>query len=807
LYGSALHIAARGADGFNAPAVQHGAAHKPELALRTVSTLSRRWLSRFIQPHILFPALMLLILGMLWSSVFYLLAVKRAAAEREAAVLMGELVETYEAQVVRSLREIDQTLRFIQYSYRPAQKPGELLRQLNERNILPPELLFAVSIADASGNIVASTRAPAQTNVANEDYFRVHRDKAADTLAIGQPPEAPTGEDQLHFTRRLSAADGSFAGAVMISVNADYFVSGYESAKLGKQGMLGILGLDGTFRVRRTGDNVHSGEKVNYDALVGETDPDLAEVVDLYTGLDGVPRYTGARELYGFPVAVVVGVSKAEQLAKVEQNQRSYVLWSSLASVLIVALLSLLGRMSWQLARSRQRETQATIEHAQRVEYLAFHDGLTDLPNRSLFSKLLIQNIAQAQRYKRQLAVLFLDLDRFKSINDTLGHHAGDELLREVARRLKSCLRESDTVARLGGDEFVVLLSELSEEKYAATVANKILIATAQPFVLLGNEFTVTASVGISTYPQDGMDEQTLTKNADIAMYHAKEQGKNNYQFFSETLGSDVFGRMALESGLRHALERGEFELHYQPKRNLHDGSVSGVEALLRWQHPDLGIVAPMQFISIAEETGLIVPIGKWVLKAACQQNMAWQQQGLVHLCIAVNLTPRQFFDEQLLPDLRAILEATGMPAHLLELEVTESLLMHDVEKAMRVLVGLKRAGIRIAIDDFGVGYSSLATLQRFPIDTVKIDRSFIRDAADSTGNETLTGAIIAMGRSLSLNIVAQGVETKEQVDYLRERACDELQGFYFDQPAPAEVLAELLRAQMHSGQQAGEDS
>ena len=297
-------------------------------------------------------------------------------------------------------------------------------------------------------------------------------------------------------------------------------------------------------------------------------------------------------------------------------------------------------------------------------------------------------------------------------------------------------------------------------------MAQKILSAVARPFVLLGQEFRVTASIGISTYPQDGLDEQTLTKNADIAMYQAKEEGKNNFQFYSEKLNANSLERLTLESSLRHALERNEFQLHYQAKRDIRSGRITGMEALLRWQHPDLGMVAPMQFIPVAEETGLIVPIGKWVLRTACLQNVAWQKQGLPHLSMAVNLTARQFFDENLLPDIASILKATGMDARLLELEITESLLMRDVEKTLRILTGLKDMGIRIAIDDFGIGYSSLSTLKQFPLDTIKIDRSFIRDVASVAEDKDLTEAIIAMGRTLSLTVVAQGVETKEQADF-----------------------------------------
>jgi EAL domain-containing protein (putative c-di-GMP-specific phosphodiesterase class I) len=321
----------------------------------------------------------------------------------------------------------------------------------------------------------------------------------------------------------------------------------------------------------------------------------------------------------------------------------------------------------------------------------------------------------------------------------------------------------------------------------------------AEPFALLGHEFRVTASIGISTYPHDGSDEQTLTKNADIAMYQAKEDGRNHYQFYSQKLNANSLERLTFESSLRHALERREFQLHYQPKRDMSSGRITGVEALLRWQHPDLGIVAPMRFIPLAEETGLIVPIGKWVLQTACAQNVAWQKQGLPRLSIAVNLTARQFGDESLLSDIAAVLEATGMEAALLEIEINESLLIRDVGGTLRILTALKALGVRIAIDDFGTGYSSISTLQRFPLDTVKIDRSFIRNFAAQTNTSDLTEAIVAMGKHLSLTVVAQGVETKEQADFLRKHACDELQGFYFNKPMPAAEFTALLSASVAS--------
>lgn len=756
-------------------------------------TAPRRWLSHATEPHILFPAIAVLMLGVIWGATLNLIKVERAAAARAAAVSVGELADTYEAQVGRVLREIGQTLKFVKYAYEHGNRQAALA-ELKTRGLLPPDLLFVVSVADDRGEIVATTRSSSTSNVASEDYFQSQRQ--IDAFSVSRPRPGP-GPDEwsLQFSRRLDAADGSFAGVAIVSVDAAHFVSGYEISKLGQQGVLGILGTDGMFRVRRIGDTVSAGDVVNYAATMPAADDEGNAAALIVNTWDGVLRYTSARQIYDVPLAVIVGLAESEQLLASRQDMHTYLWRASASSLVLILVVALLGGLSRQLALSRQRAVDEQIAHAARVEYLAYHDGLTTLPNRSLFSKFLGQSINQAHRHNKHLAVLFLDLDRFKQINDTLGHEAGDQLLQEVAKRLQACLRDSDIVARLGGDEFVVLLTEL-EEQYAAVVAQKILSALARPFILSDQDLRVTASIGISTYPHDGLDEQTLTKNADIAMYQAKQDGKNNFQFYSQEINANSLERLSLESGLRHALERGEFQLHYQAKRDIRSGQITGMEALLRWRHPDLGTVAPMQFIPVAEETGLIVPIGKWVLKTACLQNMAWLEHGGPRLNIAVNLTARQFFDENLQRDLTTILADTRMDAHLLELEIAESLLMRDVEKTLRVLTGLKSMGIRIAIDDFGIGYSSLSTLKRFPVDTIKIDRSFIREITSADDDKDLTEAIIAVGRTLSLTVVAQGVETKEQADFLRQNACDELQGFYFNKPVPADQIAALLRAQ-----------
>lgn len=444
--------------------------------------------------------------------------------------------------------------------------------------------------------------------------------------------------------------------------------------------------------------------------------------------------------------------------------------------------------------RGISRDISERKKMEEQIQYLATHDGLTGLPNRMMFSQLLNHAILAARRYKRRLAVFFIDLDRFKIINDTLGHEAGDHLLQEIAARFKQTLRAMDIVARLGGDEFVIMIEEVTELGQAATVAHKILAAAMKPMSLMGEECRVTASIGISTYPKDGEDEQALMKCADIAMYFAKEEGKNNFQFFSKDIKPQTIERLSMETNLRFALEQNELALHYQAKLDFKTGAITGVEALLRWNNPMLGPVTPVQFIPVAEETGLIVPIGRWVLRTACAQNVAWQRQGLPPVCMAVNLSLRQLQDENLTGDIEEALKDSGMAPNLLELEITESMVMHSPARMIAVLAKIKDIGVRLAVDDFGTGYSSLAQLKHFPIDTLKVDRSFIRNIPHDIQDKAITEAIIAMGKTLSLTVVAEGVETQEQMDFLREHSCDEMQGFYFSKPIAPELFADLLR-------------
>ncbi len=422
------------------------------------------------------------------------------------------------------------------------------------------------------------------------------------------------------------------------------------------------------------------------------------------------------------------------------------------------------------------------------------HDFLTGLPNRALLNDRISQAITMAPRHQKQLAVLFLDLDGFKHINDSLGHPVGDMLLQSIAKRLVGCVRASDTVSRQGGDEFVVLLSEAEQWENAAIVAARMLIAVAETHFIDNHDLHVTTSIGVSVYPDDGEDAETLIKNADTAMYQAKENGRQSYQFFKPAMNVRAVERQSTEESLRLALERKEFLLLYQPKVNLRTGAITGAEALIRWKHPTRGEVSPAQFIPIAEESGLIRPIGDWVLREACQQARSWVDSGLPQTSMAVNVSAAELRDETYVQRLYATLSQTGMDPRFLELELTESVLMKHAHSAAIILQALRRSGVQVALDDFGTGYSSLSYLRDFPIDALKIDQSFVSEVTSAGEDTSIVTAVISMARSLGLRVVAEGVETGEQLEFLRAHECDEGQGYFFSRPVPPEVFADLLR-------------
>lgn len=464
-----------------------------------------------------------------------------------------------------------------------------------------------------------------------------------------------------------------------------------------------------------------------------------------------------------------------------------------LVTATVIGVLATLYIILFFIVRHADRVIKRQYEQ---IRHQASHDGLTGLPNRVLFHEMLAHAMARTQRTEKLLAVMFLDLDGFKNINDTLGHEYGDILLKKIAQRLTAVLRKGDLVARQGGDEFTILVQDIATVPSIVRIAEQILAAVSETVIADGHAMQVTASIGIAVFPVDDVETSHLLRDADIAMYHAKEAGKNNFQFYKATMNALIRERIEIENGLRHALERNELVLHYQPQVAIGSGKIIAVEALLRWAHPEKGLIPPGKFIPVAEESNLIIAIGEWVLRAACKQNRAWQDAGLPHIRMAVNLSARQFRQPQLVAVVANAMEDAGLALHSgnLELEVTESMIMTNIGETIATLNKLHEIGVSLSVDDFGTGHSSLAYLKRFPIHTLKIDKSFVDDITTDPDSAAIAATIIALGHSLKLNVIAEGVETAEQLAVLRKLKCDEMQGYYFSRPIPAEELERLLR-------------
>ena len=489
---------------------------------------------------------------------------------------------------------------------------------------------------------------------------------------------------------------------------------------------------------------------------------------------------------HAIPIILLTGTND-ENLAieSVKNGAQDYLVKEDVNANLLVR--------SMTYAIERQR-LLAEMEKARQLErYLAYHDALTHLPNRQLFYDRLEQAIVHAKRSSTMVAVLFVDLDDFKRVNDNNGHGSGDMLLQSVANRLKENLRESDTIARIGGDEFTIMLSNIVKVEDAVKVGQKLLQEFTQPFIVADRKFFISASIGISLYPIDGTDTETLIKTADVAMYRVKGQGKNNYQLYNLSMDAKAFEHIALENSLRKAIDRKELTIYYQPQASLETGEITGLEALVRWQHPEFGLVPPSKFIPLAEETDLIVPLGEWVMRVACQQNKVWQDIGLQPVPLAINLSAKQFYEKHLTHTIDEVLRTTGLDPKFLMLEITESSTMHDVDYTVSTLSVLKEMGIQIALDDFGTGYSSLSYLKRFPLDMLKIDRTFVKGVPDDRDDAAIITAIIALAHSLENKVIAEGVETKEQLKFLKGLACDQMQGFYLSRPVPAKEIIRFL--------------
>lgn len=521
---------------------------------------------------------------------------------------------------------------------------------------------------------------------------------------------------------------------------------------------------------------------------ISQTPPHLIVIDYTLRDMNG-SRFVDLLAARGREIPFIVISSQDDSALAVEMMKRGARDYLVKDTLLLDRLPSVIDRVLDEID-TQQRLRQAELA----IQQLSNYDFLTGLPNRILLEDRLNQAIKQALRDGHHLGIMFLDLDQFKQINDTLGHAYGDNLLKQVSRRLEGCLRKSDTVARLGGDDFIIILTGVRQCEHISQVACKILDALSEPLLLDGHEIFTTASIGIAIYPHDGNDPHQLLKNADIAMYQAKEQGRNAFQFFSREMNNKAEERLLLDNRLRRALERQEFFVLYQPQMNLLTGKMIGMEALVRWEHPEMGLVTPDKFIPLAEDSGLIIPIGEWVLRTACQQNKIWQEMGFGPLRMAVNLSGRQFKQQRLVESIAAILTETGLEPSLLELEITESTIMHNAQKTIVTLRRLREMGISLAIDDFGTGYSSLSYLKYFPIDRLKIDRSFVLDVTTDPDDAAIAEAIISMAHSLNLKVTAEGVEQHEQLHFLTQRNCDEMQGYLVSRPISADDFTRLLQ-------------
>ena len=879
----------------------------------TYATL-RRWLGRGRETHISLPLFALLLLAAIWMVTAYFVRIEQAAAQGAARDSVRELIDTYEAQLARSLSGIDQTLKLLKYVVE-LKGPAAALPALNEKGLLPSGLVFSIAIADRNGVVIASNPPAPSANLSGDSYFKFHRNSGTgsgsvlDAMFVSETMRgAGRSEAHVHFTRRLNDAKGRFTGVVIVEADPEYFTSGYERSRQGEHGVLGMVGADGTVRAMRSGDNVSWGQMTRLAPVESPAAPSASP-------WDGVARYTSVRPLDGFPLSAMVALDRDEQFAPFAMRRRTYLWGAATVSVLLALIVTLVCVWSWQLERTQRRSRRAqetfaaaseasidaffvmrsvsdaggaiidfTIEATngraqrlagrsrqdligasmlslmpgyrdngifddlvkvvrfgsmheaewrgetalnrdlwmhrqvvavedgvvaivrditerklaeQRIHHIAHHDDLTGLPNRSLIRERLDQAILQAQRNDRCVAVAFIDLDSFKLINDGLGHNAGDELLKVIGKRMQDCIRGDDTVGRFGGDEFILLLTDLGEDAQAiAPLLEQICQAVTRPVLLGGHEVQVSCSMGVVMYPRDGEEPNTLMMNADAAMYRAKDMGNNNFQFYTREMNASVEEKLVLLEKLRNALDEQQLSLLYQPKIDLRSGLIFGVEALIRWHHPEHGMISPLRFIGLAEESGLIVAIGEWVLRTACRQNMAWRAAGLAPISMSVNVSPRQFEETRLVERVAKALEDSALPVGALELEVTESLIMRDLAKSVGKMRELKAMGVSLSIDDFGTGYSSLSALKSFPISRLKIDKSFISEVADNLDDQAIAMAIISLGHKLNLRVIAEGVETEQQCRFLRENDCDEMQGYLFSRPLPPDEVAALLLAQ-----------
>jgi len=862
---------------------------------------------------IAWPILCIILGAVLWYWTISKIDADASAVEKKALRDASALCHDYAKLLSKLLEQANQITLQLKYNWEQSQ--GKLdLEALSQSGIFRYPQIVNVVIVNREG-IAATSTVPGRRNIslADREYFQFHKKETSDLFLIGKPVLGRLlGKPLIPLSRRLSAADGSFDGIALVSIDPSYLTSFYAGSYPGKTGLLAVVGLDGTLRAAKIG------------ATNQESTPAALSVVPLFASSEGalrlagepwfgdkLPRFVAWQTLNDYPLVAMVGLSEKEYLAPHLESVATYRQVALAGSLALFLFAVTATGMSIRLARKKYqedvvrrayrvateganegfymydvlrdrsgtiidfiiidcneraaefygmaraqligmklsglypapyfdelknvfrhamevgfyedelrspRESRLKIEWIkrrlvrsgsglavtmldtterklaeERIEFLAHHDPLTGLPNRVLLRDRFEQAKAIANREKTNVALMFLDLDHFKQINDSFGHEVGDQLLIQVVKRLQDCIRDVDTICRLGGDEFIVVLSNIADIDDISRIAQTMLDSVSKPIEIDNQPFHTSASIGIAVFPDDGGDFDSLLKSADTAMYQAKDSGRDVYRFFTAKMNFDAVARLRLHTQLRTALQRQEFQLHYQPQIDLGNGSVIGIEALLRWHHPEQGTMSPADFIPAAEASGLIIPIGEWVLQEACKQARIWHESGQPAFRVAVNLSALQFKRGNILDSVRNALEESGLPPNMMELELTESILLQDMDTALKTIRNLKALGVQLSIDDFGTGYSSLSYLKQLHVDKLKIDQSFVRDIVTDIDDLAIVRAIIQLGKTLQLRVVAEGVESVEQVHALKQNGCDEAQGYYFCRPLAAAHLTDWL--------------
>jgi diguanylate cyclase (GGDEF)-like protein len=730
-------------------------------------------------------------IALVWLGLDLHFMAELATVQRDAIQNAANLSRAFEEHLVRTLKDADHTLQIVRSAYERNPATFDLIGWSNEEHALEGPTI-QIAILDSSGFIQASTAGPESkgVDVSDREHFRVHINATEDSLFISKPLIGrATGKPSIQLSRRITLPDGSFGGVILVSLDTGHFTHFYDSINIGRDGAIRVVGTDGV--VRAVGSSKEVGTAYLGAVLTGSTllkrskiEPSGWYFSDS-TRNDSIRRLIFYRVVDQLPLIVTVGLGERETFGGVTAKENTFRLAACFITLLVLVVMALSIRDRMRLERtSKQLQLQAR------------QDALTELPNRLLFLERLDQAVARAGSPRDRFTVLMLDLDQFKTINDTLGHGSGDMLLRTVAQRLRACAQPTDTVARLGGDEFAILqVCKGDQITGAIALASDVIDALSRPYNLDGQEVVIGTSIGIATAPEHGTTSEGLLGRADLALYQSKVAGRNDYCFFEATMELKVRQRRAIEVDLRRALQRNEFELHYQPVVNIATQTWSGVEALLRWKRPSGEIVPPTDFIPIAEDVGLISSIGEWVLRTACNDAMTWPRD----IRLAVNLSPAQFGKGDLRDIVLGALRESGLPPHRLELEITESVLLEGSENNVRILASLKALGVEIVLDDFGTGYSSLTYLSMFAFSKVKIDRSFVSEMSERADCAAIVTSIINLGQNLNMTTVAEGVDTELQLTMLRVAGCSQAQGYLFGRPVPVNELRFIPKLEIAS--------